>query len=184
MGVVVKGPLEDSNLINFRMEDHGPVLSIKFSPDQKVLAVQRTKTSVEFMNFNGTSIEAEYTQSCKKNCIVLGFVWSQVNEVALITDHGIELYLIIPEKKSLKHLKTTSASVNWFVWCSQNKIALLASHHGSHLQPVLFKPGSTTKLSKVESEHLVNYFLLESQYPLSQYRVSYVVLCGTKEYTF
>jgi hypothetical protein len=28
------------------MEDKGPVMSIKFSPDQQVLAIQRTKTSV------------------------------------------------------------------------------------------------------------------------------------------
>jgi hypothetical protein len=31
---------------SFRMEDKGPVISIKFSPDQQVLAIQRTKTSV------------------------------------------------------------------------------------------------------------------------------------------
>ncbi|GJQ71143.1 hypothetical protein Trydic_g1045 [Trypoxylus dichotomus] len=152
MGVVVKGPTESDRPINFRMEDHGPVISIKFSLNKKILAVQRTTSSVEFMNFNGTSIEAEYSQNCKKNSSVLGFVWSQNNEVALVTDHGIELYLVIPEKRSLKHLKTTSVTVQWFVWCPQNKIALLASAHGSNLQPVVFKPGSVSKLPKVETE--------------------------------
>lgn len=152
MGVVVKGPTENDCSINFRMEDHGPVISIKFSLNKKVLAVQRTTSSVEFMNFNGTSIEAEYSQSCKKNSSVLGFVWTQNNEVALVTDHGIELYLVIPEKRSLKHIKTTSVTVQWFVWCPQNKIALLASAHGSNLQPVMFKPGSVNKLPKVESK--------------------------------
>lgn len=152
MGVVVKGSSEDIPAINFRMDDKGPVISIKFSLDHNVLAVQRTTTSVEFMNFNGTTIESEYTQNCKKNSNLLGFVWAQNNEVALITDHGIELYMVIPEKKALKHLKTTSATVQWFVWCSRNKIALLASSHGSHLQPVLFKPGTISKLSKVESK--------------------------------
>ncbi|KAJ8967739.1 hypothetical protein NQ317_010800 [Molorchus minor] len=60
--------------------------------------------------------------------------------------------MVIPEKKSLKHLKTMSTTVQWFVWCSLNKIALIASSHGSHLQPVLFKPGSVSKLPKVETE--------------------------------
>lgn len=152
MGVVVKSASKDTKPLNFRMEDRGPVLSIKFSPDHKVLAVQRTNSSVEFMNFDGNNIDAEYTQSCKKNSNILGFVWSHLNEVAFITDHGIELYMAIPEKKSLKHLKTTSATVQWFVWCSLNKIALLASAHGSHLLPVFIKQGSITKLSKVESE--------------------------------
>lgn len=151
MGVVVKGPKEDDKPLNFRMEDHGPVLSIKFSPHLKVLAVQRSNSSVEFMNFNGATLDVEYTQSCKKNSNILGFVWSQHNEVAFMTDHGIELYMVLPEKRSLKYLKTTSVAVQWFVWCSLNKIALLASAHGSQLQPVIFKPSTNSKLPKVES---------------------------------
>lgn len=151
MGVVVKGPSEEDVTLSFRMEDHGAVISIKFSLDKRVLAVQRTSTSVEFMNFSGEIIGPEYSQSCKKNSNILGFIWTQHNEVAFITDHGIELYLVISEKKSLKHLKTVSATVQWFVWCSYNKIALLASAHGSQLQPIVFKPGTVSKLPKVES---------------------------------
>ncbi|XP_065161012.1 regulator of MON1-CCZ1 complex-like [Atheta coriaria] len=152
MGVVVKGPNENTKPINFRMEDHGPVISIKFSLDQKILAVQRTTTSVEFMNFNGMTVETEYSQQCKKNSAIVGFVWSQNNEVAFMTDHSVELYLVIPEKRSLKHLKTLSVTIQWFVWCSVSKTALLASAQGSHLQPVVFKPGSISKLPKVETE--------------------------------
>ncbi|KAJ8915777.1 hypothetical protein NQ315_004589 [Exocentrus adspersus] len=152
MGVVVKNAHNEEKSLNFRMEDHGPVLSIKFSLDHKVLAVQRTNNSVEFMNFNDTSIDCEYSQSCKKNSNILGFVWLHINEVAIMTDHGVELYLVIPEKKSLKHLKTLSANIQWFIWCSLNKIALLASAHGSQLQPVSFKQGSVVKLPKVETE--------------------------------
>lgn len=152
MGVIVKGPRETDRPINFRMEDHGSVISIKFSLDQRVLAVQRTTTSVEFMNFNGTKIESEYQQTCKKNSIILGFIWTQHNEVAFVTDHGVELYLVLPEKRSLKHIKSTSVTVQWFVWCPQNKIALLAFAHGSNLLPVFFKPGYFAKLPKVESE--------------------------------
>lgn len=154
MGVVVKNANESFDAINFRMEDHGPVLSIKFSLDHKVLAVQRKNNSVEFMNFDGSSLDTEYSQSCKKNSNILGFVWSSNVEVAFITDHGVELYLVIPEKKSLKHLKTSPATVQWFVWCSLNKIALLASAHGSHLVPVIIKQGTISKMAKVESKAL------------------------------
>lgn len=152
MGVVVKNAESETKYLDFRMEDHGPVLSIKFSPDHKILAVQRANNSVEFMNFDGTTLDVEYSQACKKNSNVLGFVWSQINEVALITDHGIELYMVIPDKKSLKHLKTTSATVQWFVWCNLNKIALLASQHGSSLLPVVIKNATTNKLTKVDTE--------------------------------
>lgn len=153
MGVVVKNAESETKYLDFRMEDHGPVLSIKFSPDHKILAVQRANNSVEFMNFDGTTLDVEYSQACKKNSNVLGFVWSQINEVALITDHGIELYMVIPDKKSLKHLKTTSATVQWFVWCNLNKIALLASQHGSSLLPVVIKNATTNKLTKVDSKY-------------------------------
>lgn len=152
MGVVVKNADDFSTSINFRMEDRGPVLSIKFSPDHEILAVQRKNNSVEFMNFDGNTLDTEYSQCCKKNFTVLGFVWSSNTEVAFITDHGVELYLVIPEKKSFKHLKTTPATVQWFVWCSLNKVALLASAHGSHLLPVIIKQGTVNKMTKVESK--------------------------------
>lgn len=151
MGVVVKDLCQPDKPLNFRMEDRGTVLSIKFSLDLKILAVHRTNSSIEFMNFNENSLEEEYTQSCKKNHKILGFVWTYENEVAFITDHGVELYRVLPEKRSLKQLKTISHSLQWFVWCPLNKIALLASAHGSQLQPISFKPGTIGKLPKVES---------------------------------
>ncbi|XP_044777115.1 regulator of MON1-CCZ1 complex isoform X2 [Neomonachus schauinslandi] len=44
-GVVVKGP-DDRNPISFRMEDKGEVKCIKFSLENKILAVQRTSKTV------------------------------------------------------------------------------------------------------------------------------------------
>ncbi|XP_019762758.2 regulator of MON1-CCZ1 complex [Dendroctonus ponderosae] len=152
MGVVVKGPKENGKVLNFRMEDQGTVLSIKLSLDHKVLAVQRNNTSIEFMNVNKEHLVVEYSISCKRNASILGFVWSDINEFAVITDHGVELYTVIPDKKALKQLKSTSITVQWFVWCPRNNIAILASSHGSQLQPVAIKQGSISKLPKVETE--------------------------------
>lgn len=91
-GVLVKGP--DQN-ISFRMEDKGPVISIKFSPDMNVLAIQRTNTSVEFINYSPvTGLDnVEYSQACKgKNATILGFVWTHGTEILVVTDHGVELF--------------------------------------------------------------------------------------------
>lgn len=94
-GVLVKGP--DHN-INFRMDDKGSVISIKFSPDMNILAIQRTVTSVEFINYNnptGTLDNVEYSQLCKgKNATILGFVWTHGNEILFVTDHGVELFQV------------------------------------------------------------------------------------------
>jgi len=93
-GVLVKGP--DQNL-NFRMEDRGPVISIKFSPDMNILAIQRTNSSVEFVNYSAVSglDHVEYSQSCKgKNATILGFVWTHGTEILVVTDHGVELFQV------------------------------------------------------------------------------------------
>lgn len=90
--MLVKGP--DQN-ISFRMEDKGPVISIKFSTDMNVLAIQRTNTSVEFVNYSpATGLDnIEYSQSCKgKNATILGFVWTHGTEILVVTDHGVELF--------------------------------------------------------------------------------------------
>lgn len=50
-GIVVKGPLSDSETYSFCMDDKGPIRSIKFSPDHRVLAVQRADAEVEFITF-------------------------------------------------------------------------------------------------------------------------------------
>lgn len=106
-GVIVKGP-DQSTSTTFRMEDKGRVISIKFSPDLSILAIQRSHSSVDFINFtNLVPSSSEYSHGCKwKNGSILGFVWIKPNEIVFITDKGIELLQILPEKKQLKSLKS------------------------------------------------------------------------------
>ncbi|XP_035526420.1 regulator of MON1-CCZ1 complex-like [Morone saxatilis] len=94
-GVVVKGP-EDKSSVAFRMDDKGEVKCIKFSIGNKILAVQRTSKSVDFINFIPDYPHTEFTQECKtKNANVLGFCWTNWNEIVFITDQGIEFYQVI-----------------------------------------------------------------------------------------
>ncbi|KAM6374975.1 regulator of MON1-CCZ1 complex isoform 3-T3 [Alca torda] len=123
-GVVVKG-LEDRNPISFRMEDKGEVKCIKFSLGNKILAVQRTLKSVDFLNFIPDSPQLEYTQECK----------------------------VLPEKRSLKLLKNQSINVNWYMYCPESSVILLSTTVlGNVLQPFYFKSGTMSKLSKFEIE--------------------------------
>ncbi|XP_076305323.1 regulator of MON1-CCZ1 complex protein bulli [Tachypleus tridentatus] len=151
MGVVVKGP-DVKTSRNFRMEDKGDVISIKFSPDQKILAIQRCQKSVEFANFSDDIDVLEYSQSCKgKTTKVLGFIWTAINEVVFVTDHGIELYQVSPEKRTLKSLKTYNVPVNWFVYQPEITLLLLSSGTlGNMLHPFQFRPGSVYRLAKFE----------------------------------
>ncbi|XP_060802403.1 regulator of MON1-CCZ1 complex isoform X3 [Amyelois transitella] len=156
-GVTVTG-MDETKCTSFRMEDKGPILSIKFSPDHRVLSIQRNQDSqnatVEFVNFKDLApTNVEYTHTCKwKNAKILGFVWPRVNEIAFITDHGIELLQVFPEKKLLKNLKSTSFSGAWFSWCAQSSTVVLAGNNGTLLQPFLLTNSTITKLQKLELE--------------------------------
>jgi len=109
-GVVVKAM--DQMIAQFRLEDRGDVLSIKFSPVCDVLALQRTPNTVEFINFTNGQPNSHYFQTSKtKNCKVLGFIWTNTYEMVFITDNGIEFYQILSEKHAVKCLKTFTLSV-------------------------------------------------------------------------
>nr|XP_028593007.1 regulator of MON1-CCZ1 complex [Podarcis muralis] len=152
-GVVVKG-LEDRNPISFRMEDKGEVKCIKFSLGNKILAVQRTSKNVDFLNFIPDFPQIEYTQECKtKNANILGFCWTGSAEIVFITDQGIEFYQVLPEKRTLKLLKSQNINVNWYMYCPESSVILLSTTVlGNVLQPFYFKGGTMSKLSKFEIE--------------------------------
>ncbi|KAB1258507.1 Regulator of MON1-CCZ1 complex [Camelus dromedarius] len=123
-GVVVKGP-DDRNPISFRMEDKGEVKCIKFSLENKILAVQRTSKTVDFSNFIPDSSQLEYTQECK----------------------------VLPEKRSLKLLKSQNINVNWYLYCPESAVILLSTTVlGNVLQPFYFRAGTMSKLPKFEIE--------------------------------
>ncbi|MGH0137992.1 UNVERIFIED_CONTAM: hypothetical protein FKN15_065323 [Acipenser sinensis] len=152
-GVVVKGP-DDKSTIAFRMDDKGEVKCIKFSFGNKILAVQRTSKSVEFINFIPDLLHLEYSQECKtKNASILGFCWTNWNEIVFITDQGIEFYQVLPDKRSLKLQKSQSINVNWYMYCPVTSVILLSTTVlGNVLQPFFFRSGTMSKISKFEIE--------------------------------
>ncbi|CAL1596372.1 unnamed protein product [Knipowitschia caucasica] len=152
-GVVVKGP-DDKSSLAFRMEDKGEVKCIKFSLGNKILAVQRSCKSVDFINFIPEFPHTEFSQECKtKNANILGFCWTNWNEVVFVTDQGVEYYQVFPDKRSLKLLKSQSINVNWFQYCPETCVLLLSSTvQGNVLQPLTFKNGTMSKMSKFEIE--------------------------------
>ncbi|XP_070409630.1 regulator of MON1-CCZ1 complex isoform X2 [Nothobranchius furzeri] len=152
-GVVVKGP-DDKSSVAFRMDDKGEVKCIKFSIGNKILAVQRTSKSVDFINFIPDYPHMEFTQECKtKNANVLGFCWTSWNEIVFITDQGVEFYQVFPDKRSLKLQKSQNINVNWYQYCPETAVLLLSTTvQGNVLQPLAFRNGTISKMSKFEIE--------------------------------
>ena len=93
-GTMVRG-FDAANNATFRLDDRGNVASIKLSPDQSTLAVQRSKTEVELLTAEeGAPAKLCCSQSCRaRGASVVGFSWlSDGTELALVTDHGVEIY--------------------------------------------------------------------------------------------
>uniref|UniRef100_A0A667ZDY8 Regulator of MON1-CCZ1 n=1 Tax=Myripristis murdjan TaxID=586833 RepID=A0A667ZDY8_9TELE len=158
-GVVVKGP-DDKNSVAFRMDDKGEVKCIKFSIGNKILAVQRTSKAVMFCQMNLQCVVLEVSCLCfvfrslqTKNASVLGFCWTNWNEIVFITDQGIEFYQVFPDKRSVKLLKSQSINVNWYQYCPETAVILLSTTvQGNVLQPFAFRSGTMSKMSKFEIE--------------------------------
>ena len=152
-GVTVKGP--DSKVsMNFRLDNRGDIISMRFSSDMKVLAIQRSHCALDFMNFIHGMDSLEYSQTCKgKGTKILGSCWTGLYEIVFVTDRGIEQYQVLPDKKTVKLLKTVSLPVSWFVWSFESSVLLLSSGTvGNTLQPFCFKLGVITKLPKFDIE--------------------------------
>lgn len=153
-GITVKGPNE-RDTTTFCMEDKGAMRSIKFSPDMKILAVQRTETSVEFINFVGNQPNvSEVILHKSKSSLIYGFVWLSNREVVFISNSGVEIYSVNTEKKCLKSIKTMNLNINWFSWCPTGNLAVLATSNSRILMPTLVRQGLITKLPKLECKLL------------------------------
>ncbi|OQR68066.1 hypothetical protein BIW11_02080 [Tropilaelaps mercedesae] len=163
-GVVVKGPTEDRSC-SFTMDDKGEILSVKLSPDQAVMAIQRSRKSVEFINrpqdfaTDTTAVgesgrPVEYSQACKaKSASVIGFAWTGFgNDIIFVTDQSVELFEVQPQRKCLRYIKLYTMQVNWFIYQPQTCYLLVSSGIlGNVLHPIFFSgPGMCTRHSKFE----------------------------------
>ncbi|XP_018789657.1 PREDICTED: uncharacterized protein C18orf8 [Bactrocera latifrons] len=165
-GVIVKGPTEDS-VISFCMNDRGTIRSIKFSPDNKILAVQRRENAVEFICFQGEQPLLQESIVHQIKALVYGFVWVHTREVAIISNSSIEIFTVIPEKRQLRAVKSLNIGIKWFAWCTISNIALICSTDNNSLVPILIKQKSITKLPKLEMGN-TNSEVQESKVTLGQ----------------
>ncbi|PAA92675.1 hypothetical protein BOX15_Mlig007639g2, partial [Macrostomum lignano] len=141
--------LDSTKAFSFRLKDCGEVKSMKFSADCRILAVQRSSTAVEFVNFataGGAADTVEYSQTCKtKAAQILGFQWTQAanHEVLYVTDCGLELFSVTPEKRSLRLVKSAAQQCNWYAWHHAAGTAALSSGPLSN-QFSMFKIGQSS----------------------------------------
>ncbi|KAK7582636.1 hypothetical protein V9T40_014081 [Parthenolecanium corni] len=151
MQVIVENTnLRKKNVYTVKHKRH--VISLKFSPDQRILAVQHDKNSIEFMSFVDGIQSSSFTQFAKaSNSELLGFVWVSGIEVLFVTNVSLELYQVEYDKKSLKYLKNVSMNISWFLHLpKKNFILLCTGPNGIHLQPYYIQDTNFNKLPRLE----------------------------------
>jgi len=114
-GIVIKSPGKPQKTLV--LEDKGPILSIKFSTDQKLLSIQRSKSSLDIHNMDssGQVDPGHYSLSPKnKNSLMAGYFWNTGDELVTISDTGIDLYVVISAKKLVKYVRSSSTTVSWY----------------------------------------------------------------------
>ena len=130
------------------------MLAIKFSPDNSILAIQRTENSIELSSFRNNQIiqlnSIQYNTS--KNTAIYGFFWNS-SEIIIVTTNEIEIFQINTSKRSMKSLKNMQFFSNWFVWNETSSFLVLSSNNGTVLTPVLVKSGSLNKLNSIQIEN-------------------------------
>ncbi|KAL3316580.1 hypothetical protein Ciccas_004770 [Cichlidogyrus casuarinus] len=82
--------------ISFRVTSLKEICRIKFSKKLDILAVQSSKSCIEFFNIeNGVINNSKYCQLCKSNSEwILNFYWTSDYEVLFITNTSLQLYQV------------------------------------------------------------------------------------------
>ncbi|KAG5555488.1 hypothetical protein RHGRI_006214 [Rhododendron griersonianum] len=105
----------------------GPVLSVRFSLDAKVLAIQRSNHDIQFWNREtGNTFSQKYRSDSES---ILGFFWTDCPtcDIVFVKTSGLDLFSLDSELKSLLLVETKRFNVSWYVYTHESRLLLLAS---------------------------------------------------------
>ncbi|XVF07409.1 hypothetical protein REPUB_Repub06bG0136300 [Reevesia pubescens] len=105
----------------------GPICSIQFSLDEKLIAVQRSNILIQFWH---RETGETFTHRCKSESEgVLGFFWTDCPscDIVVVKTSGLDLFAYDYASKSLILVETRKLSVSWYVYTHESRLVLLAS---------------------------------------------------------
>ncbi|ONK75056.1 uncharacterized protein A4U43_C03F12860 [Asparagus officinalis] len=105
----------------------GPVLSIRYSLDKKVIGIQRSNHEIQFKN---RETGETFSRRCRPDSeSILGFFWtdSPYCDVIFIKTSGIDLLSYEPELNTLRLVEAKKFNVSWYIYTHESRMVLLAS---------------------------------------------------------
>ncbi|KAL3534131.1 hypothetical protein ACH5RR_002592 [Cinchona calisaya] len=106
--------------------NEGPVLSIRYSVDSKLLAVQRSNHEVQIWNREGAKLCSYQCRSESEH--ILGFFWTDCPtcDIVFVKTSGLELFSYSADSKSLTLVETKKINVSWYIYTHESRLVLLA----------------------------------------------------------
>ncbi|GAB2233095.1 hypothetical protein Droror1_Dr00002310 [Drosera rotundifolia] len=105
----------------------GPVLSIRYSLDGKILAIQRSSHEIEFWN---KETRETFSQRCRPESeSMLGFFWTDClnYDIVYVKTSGLDLFSYDPEMRRLRLVESKRLNVTWYRYTHESRLVLLAS---------------------------------------------------------
>ncbi|XP_042514586.1 uncharacterized protein LOC122089150 [Macadamia integrifolia] len=105
----------------------GPVISIRYSLDAKVIGIQRSNLEIEFRKRD--TGESFIHKSKSESESILGFFWTDCPscDVICVKTSGLDLFAYEPELKALRLVETKRLTVSWYIYTHESRLVLLAS---------------------------------------------------------
>ncbi|KNA14828.1 hypothetical protein SOVF_103710 [Spinacia oleracea] len=105
----------------------GPVLSVRYSLDSKILAIQRSSHEIQFWNKEkGNSLRHRCKPESEK---ILGFFWtdSPPCNFVLVKTSGLDMLTYDSESQNIQLIESKRVNVNWYIYTHESRLVLLAS---------------------------------------------------------
>ncbi|RCV42942.1 hypothetical protein SETIT_9G256200v2 [Setaria italica] len=131
--------------------NEGPVLSVRYSLDHKVIGIQRSRHEIEFRN-------RETGETCSKKCradseTILGFFWTDCPtcDVILVKTSGLDLLAYEPQSHAFRLVESKKFNVSWYLYTHESRLILLASGmQCTMFTGYQFSAGGIVKIPKFE----------------------------------
>lgn len=105
----------------------GPILAVRFSLDEKLIAVQRSNSEIQFWH---RETGENFRKKCKSESeSILGFFWTDcpLCDIVVVKTSGLDLYAYDPSSKLLNLVETRKSNACWYVYTHESRLVLLAS---------------------------------------------------------
>ncbi|XP_004136556.1 uncharacterized protein LOC101218836 [Cucumis sativus] len=105
----------------------GPILSVRYSLDLKIIAIQRSSHEIQFLI---RETGQTFSQKCRQESeSILGFFWTDcpLCNIVFVKTSGLDLFAYSSDSKSLHLVESKKLNVSCYAYTHESRLVLMAS---------------------------------------------------------